>query len=83
MSGFFYSISYLSKNQLKKFKGVFMIQNSKKSQNSIPKNISELKDDDLAPKGRTKHIVETDWPTKESLPVKKRKIKKTETARLP
>ena len=60
-----------------------MIQNTKKSQNSNAKNITEFKDDDLAQKGRTKHIVETDWPTKESIPTKKRKIKKTENARLP
>lgn len=49
-----------------------------------PKDLTEVKDDEIAPKGRTKHIVETDWPTKEvALPVKKRKIKRTETARLP
>lgn len=55
------------------------------------KNIALLKDDDLAPKGRTKHIVETDWPTQEVLPkdqIKNKKeslleIKKTENARLP
>ena len=60
-----------------------MIQDSKKSQNSTIKNINEFKDDDLSPKGRTKHVVETDWPTKESVPTKKRKIKKIENARLP
>lgn len=60
-----------------------MIQNTKKPQEPKLKDIAEFKDDDLAPKGRTKHIVETDWPTKESVPAKKRKIKKTETARLP
>ena len=60
-----------------------MIQNNKKSQNSNTKTNIEFKDDDLAPKGRTKHIVETDWPTKEYIPPKKRKIKKTETARFP
>ena len=60
-----------------------MIQNTQKSQNSNAKNITEFKDDDLAQKGRTKHIVETDWPTKEYIPTKKRKIKKTEKARLP
>ena len=59
-----------------------MIQNTKKPQGPQTKE-HEFKDDDLAPKGRTKHIVETDWPTKESVPAKKRKIKKTETARLP
>ncbi len=48
-----------------------------------PKDIKEFKDDDLSQKGRTKHIVETDWPTKESIPVKKRKIKKTQDSRLP
>jgi hypothetical protein len=43
------------------------------------------KDDDLEPKGKTKHIVETDWPTKEAAPVnpKKREIKRTQNARLP
>jgi len=60
-----------------------MIQNTKRPQGPKMKDISEFKDDDLAPKGRTKHTVETDWPTKESVPTKKRKIKKTETARLP
>ena len=60
-----------------------MIEKTKKPQVSSPKNNLEFKDDDLAPKGRTKHIVETDWPTKESVPTKKRKIKKIETARLP
>lgn len=60
-----------------------MIQNTKKPQEPKIKNIAEFKDDDLSPKGRTKHIVETDWPTKEAVPAKKRKIKKTETARLP
>ena len=50
---------------------------------SKPKDIIEFKDDDLSPKGRTKHIVETDWPTKESAPTKKRKIKKTNNSRLP
>ena len=48
-----------------------------------PKDIIEFKDNDLSPKGRTKHIVETDWPTKESVPIKKRKIKKTHNSRLP
>jgi hypothetical protein len=60
-----------------------MIQNTKKPQDPKIKSITEFKDDDLSPKGRTKHIVETDWPTKEAVPEKKRKIKKTETARLP
>ena len=60
-----------------------MIQNTKRPQEPKIKDTVEFKDDDLAPKGRTKHIVETDWPTKESVPAKKRKIKKTETARLP
>ena len=59
-----------------------MIQNTKKPQAPKIKN-NEFKDDDLAPKGRIKHIVETDWPTKEALPHKKRIIKKTQTARLP
>ncbi len=49
-----------------------------------PKDLSEIKDDEISQKGRTKHIVETDWPTKESVPpIKKRKIKRTENARLP
>lgn len=48
-----------------------------------PNDIKEFIDDDLSQKGRTKHIVETDWPTKESIPVKKRKIKKTQNSRLP
>ena len=60
-----------------------MIQNTKKSHGPKAKDIIEFKEDDLAPKGRTKHIVETDWPTKESTPARKRKIKKTQTARLP
>jgi hypothetical protein len=62
-----------------------MIQNTKRPQELKTKDSTDfkLKDDDLAPKGRIKHIVETDWPTKESVPAKKRKIKKTETARLP
>ena len=60
-----------------------MIQNTKKPQEPTIKSIAEFKDDDLSPKGRTKHIVETDWPTKEAVPPKKRKIKRTETARLP
>lgn len=60
-----------------------MIQNTKRPQEPKTKDSTEFKDDDLAPKGRIKHIVETDWPTKESVPAKKRKIKKTETARLP
>lgn len=60
-----------------------MIQNTKKLQGPKIKDIKEFKDDDLAPKGRTKHIVETDWPTKEAIPHKKRTIKKTQTARLP
>ena len=60
-----------------------MIQNAKKSRDSNTKKLNEFKDDDLSQKGRTKHVVETDWPTKESIPIKKRKIKKTETARLP
>lgn len=50
---------------------------------TIPKEIQEFKDDELSQKGRTKHIVETDWPTKESIPVKKRKIKKIKNSRLP
>lgn len=60
-----------------------MIQTTKKPQEPKLKDYNEFKDDDLAPKGRVKHIVETDWPTKEAVPAKKRKIKKTETARLP
>ena len=49
-----------------------------------PKNLTAFKEDDLAQKGRTKHVVETDWPTKEVVtPVKKRKVKKTHNARLP
>lgn len=48
-------------------------------------NVALLKDDDLRPKGRTKHVVETDWPIQEvrTSPHKKRIIKKTATARLP
>ncbi|MBC7711883.1 MAG: hypothetical protein H7177_00990 [Rhizobacter sp.] len=60
-----------------------MIQNTKQPIKTNPKNITEFKDDDLAPKGKTKHIVETDWPVKESVPEKKRKIKKTAIARFP
>ncbi|MBC7427750.1 MAG: hypothetical protein H7336_04000 [Bacteriovorax sp.] len=60
-----------------------MIQNTKKPIKTYPKNLTEFKDDDLAPKGKTKHIVETDWPVKESVPEKKRKVIRTEIARLP
>lgn len=61
-----------------------MTQATKTHENSTPKEIREFKDNDLAPKGRTKHIVETDWPVKESVPTpKKRKIKKTQDSRLP
>ena len=60
-----------------------MIQNTKKKTLTTQKNFNEFKDDDLAPKGKTNHIVETDWPVKEVVPDKKRKIKKTQVARLP
>ncbi len=60
-----------------------MIQNNKKPLPGNPKDIIKFKDDDLEPKGKTKHNVEPDWPTKESSTIKKRKIKRTETARLP
>lgn len=60
-----------------------MSQSTKSHETVKPKDLTEFKDDALAPKGRTKHIVETDWPTKESIPVKKRKIKKTHNSRLP
>lgn len=59
--------------------------NSSQASDSVPKEIKEFKDDALAPKGKTKHIVETDWPVKEvaNSPLKKKKIKKIKTARLP
>ena len=60
-----------------------MIQNTKKKIITNPKNFNEFKDDDLAPKGKINHIVETDWPVKEAVPEKKRKIKKTQIARFP
>ena len=62
-----------------------MIQTTKKPHTTKPDNIEEFKDDALSQKGRTKHIVETDWPTKEVVnpPAKKRKIKKIQSSRLP
>lgn len=67
-----------------------MVQNLVQHEDNKPKNvpdeITKFKEDDLAPKGHTKHIVETDWPTQESIPEKPKKrkeIKKTQTARLP
>ena len=61
-----------------------MIQTTKTHEDSKPKEITEFKDNDLVPKGRTKHTVETDWPVKEALPApKKRKIKRTQYSRLP
>lgn len=60
-----------------------MIQ-KKRAHGPNPKNMTEFKDDDLAPKGSPKHVIEPDWPTKEAAPLpKKRKIKRTENARLP
>lgn len=58
---------------------------NKKNIDTTPVEIKNFKDDALAPKGRTQHIVETDWPVKEAkkLPEKRKKIKRTETARLP
>lgn len=63
-----------------------MNQKIKKPQEkSDNKDIALYKDDDLEPKGRTKHSVETDWPTQErtDTPHKKRQIKRTENSRLP
>lgn len=61
-----------------------MIVKTKNPHPIKPKNLNEIKDDEISQKGKTKHIVETDWPTKESVrPLKKRKIKRIETARLP
>lgn len=61
-----------------------MSQTSKSHETTpTPKDIKEFKDDDLSQKGHTKHVVETDWPTKEYIPEKKRKIKKTHNSRLP
>jgi hypothetical protein len=60
-----------------------MIQTKKQTTKNSP-SLTEFKDNGLAPKGKTKHTIETDWPVKESvIPVKRRKIKKTENARLP
>lgn len=59
-----------------------MVQDTKKPLNK-PKDILTFKEDDMAPKGKVKHTVETDWPTKTSTPSKKRKIRRTEDARLP
>lgn len=61
-------------------------ETTKNKVDRTPLDIKSFKDDDLAPKGRTKHIVETEWPVKEvkNLPsTKRKKIKRTETARLP
>lgn len=61
-----------------------MIAKNKTPQPIKPKSLTQLKDDGISPKGKDKRDVEPDWPTKESTPlVKKRKIKRTETARLP
>ena len=61
-----------------------MIQEKKRPQKATPNNLDKFKDDDLSPKGRTQHIVETDWPTKEAIPAsKKRKIKKMQKGQLP
>lgn len=60
-----------------------MAQSTKSSKNSSTKVDREFKDDALAPKGRTQHNVEPHWPTKDSPSIKKRKIKKTQIARLP
>jgi hypothetical protein len=68
-----------------------MNQSTKQPQIKLPKTADEItafKENDMAQKGRTKHIVETDWPTQEAAPAiptkdKKREIKKTQTARLP
>ena len=49
-----------------------------------PKEIKKFKDDAYSPKGKTKHTVESDWPVKEAtITPAKKKIKRTETARLP
>ena len=46
--------------------------------------ITKFKENDLSPKGTTKHVVETDWPTQEAEPKKKKRpIKKTQNSRLP
>jgi hypothetical protein len=71
--------------------GGFMIQNTDNTQSKTASDdITKFKDDQLAPKGHTKHIVETDWPTQEASPLRpnkkktgKRTIKKTQNARLP
>ncbi len=62
-----------------------MIQDTKKSLPTNKKDITAFKDDEIAPKGKIKHNVETDWPTKEAAhtPNKKRKIRRTENSRLP
>lgn len=61
------------------------MQNSKQPQTkNSPNDITKFKEDDMSPKGTTKHVVETDWPTQEAEPVKKkRQIKKMQNARLP
>ncbi len=62
------------------------MQNSKQPQaKDSTDEITKFKEDDMSPKGRTKHVVETDWPTQEALPAKtkKRVIKKTQNSRLP
>ena len=63
-----------------------MMEAEKKSHSSKSKgDVTFNKDDDLTPKGKIVHEVQTDWPTKETThgPHKKRKIKRIETSRLP
>lgn len=54
-----------------------MKKNTKKNKVVI-KSIVDFKENDLTPKGRTNHTVETDWPTKElikSIASENKKIK--------
>lgn len=62
-----------------------MMDAGKKISSKIKDNNALDKDDDLSQKGKTSHKIETDWPTKEAVnpTIKKRKIKKIETSRLP
>lgn len=60
-----------------------MISESKKSLPDKTKNLTNLKDDSIAPKGKTNLSVEPEWPTKASTPVKKKRIRRTEYSRLP
>lgn len=60
-----------------------MVSETKKSPPNKSKDILTFKEDDMSPKGKTKHTVEPDWPTKDSIPEKRRKIKRTTTSRLP